>query len=380
MSDAMRPGPEHFLGLLRKQQRGRLKVYLGFAPGVGKTYEMLQEAQRLKRQGVDVVVGVVETHGRPDTAAQLTGLEVVASRNIEYRGVTLAELDIVAVLARKPNVVLIDELAHTNAPGSKNAKRFQDVEEILRAGISVLTTVNVQHIESLYDIVERFTGVKVKERVPDSVILEADQIVNVDVPAEDLMDRLKRGQVYPPERAERALAHFFTADNLNRLREIALEEIAAALDRQRNKRAGPVENGSDRIMVCLSSRSPNAHRLLRKAARLAERFSAPWFVVYVRTPSERTEKTDAATQRQISEGLALAHQLGGTPMPYNGPSFEAAVASFVAEYRITQILLGRTKQPWYRRCFGSTPLDRLLRLVRNVDVLVVDVGSGNRVD
>ena len=368
-----RPRPEHFLGLIQRQQRGRLKVYLGFAPGVGKTFEMLQEGHRLKRQGVDVAVGVVETHGRADTAALVDGLEQLPRRTLEYRGVALDEMDTAAVLARRPMVALVDELAHTNAPGGRHAKRYQDVEELLRAGVHVITTMNIQHLESLYDVIERFAGVKVKERVPDYVLAEADQIVNVDVSAEDLQERLRQGKVYPVERAEKALAHFFTADNLSRLRELALEEIASALDRQRQKKGGPADNGSDRVMVCLSSRGPSAHRLLRKAARLADRFSAPWYAVYVRTPHEQVERVDAATQRQVSDSLALAQQLGGIAMPFTGASFEAAVAAFVAEYRITQVLMGRSLRPWYRRWFGRSALDRLLQSVPGVDVTLVDV-------
>jgi two-component system, OmpR family, sensor histidine kinase KdpD len=371
--------PEHFLGLIRHQKRGRLKVYLGFAPGVGKTYEMLQEGQRLKKQGVDVVIGVVETHGRVDTAAQVHGLDQVPRRTVEYRGVTLDEMDVDAVLALRATkeeggtfVVLVDELAHTNAPGSKNAKRYQDVELLLRAGVHVITTMNIQHLESLYDIIERFTGVKVKERVPDYILGEADQIVNVDVPAEDLQERLRQGKVYPVERAERALNSFFTADNLSRLRELALEEVAAALDRQRQKKGGPTDNGSDRVMVCLSSRSPSVQKLLRKAARLADRFNAPWYAVYVQTPSERLEKIDAATQRQVSDSLALGQQLGGIAMPFSGASFEEAIAAFVTEYRITHIIMGRSTRPWYRRWFGQTALERLLRTVSSVDVTLVD--------
>src|SRR5438876_2193891 len=214
-----RPPPEKFLSLIRQQQRGRLKVYLGFAAGVGKTYEMLQEGHRLKRQGVDVVIGITETHGRADTAAQIGDLEQVPRRRIEYRGVTLEELDLDALLARRPTVALADELAHTNAPGSRHAKRYQDVEDLLRAGINVISTLNIQHLESLYDIVERATGVKVKERLPDYILGLADQLVNVDVSAEDLRERLQSGKIYPPERIERALANFFTQENLSRLRE-----------------------------------------------------------------------------------------------------------------------------------------------------------------
>src|SRR5579864_288571 len=200
-----RPAPEHFLTPIRQQQRGRLKIYLGFAAGVGKTYEMLQEGHRLKRRGVDVVIGMVEAHGRAETLAQIGDLEQVPRRKIEFHGVTLEEMDLDALLARRPSVALVDELAHTNAPGSRNAKRYQDVEELLRAGINVISTMNVQHLESLYDLVERATGVKVKERIPDYVLQMADQLVNVDVSAEDLRERLQAGKIYPPERIETAL-------------------------------------------------------------------------------------------------------------------------------------------------------------------------------
>jgi two-component system sensor histidine kinase KdpD len=366
-----RPRPEHFLSLIRDQQRGRLKVYLGFAPGVGKTYEMLQEGQRLKRQGIDVVVGYAEFHGRADTAAQMGDLEQIPRLRTEYRGVVLEEMDLDALLKRRPTVALVDELAHTNAPGSRHAKRYQDVEELLRAGINVISTMNIQHLESLYDMIERFTGVKVKERVPDYILQQADQIVNVDISSEDLQERLRAGKVYPLERVERSLNNFFTESNLSRLRELALEELAQALDRRRQQRERGETATSERFMACLSSNSPNTHRLLRKTARLAGRFSAPWYAVYIRTPAEGMEKVDAATQRRITDALTLAQQLGGISMPYQGPSFPAAVAEFVREYAITHVLVGRSQRPWYRRWFGQSPLDGLLRAVPEVDVIVV---------
>src|SRR5205085_7525879 len=241
--DANRPPPEHFLTLIRQQQRGRLKVYLGFAAGVGKTYEMLQEGQRLKRQGVDVVIGFVETHGRAETTAQIGDLEQVPRRHLEYHGVVLEEMDLDAILARRPTIVLVDELAHTNAPGSRHEKRYQDVEDLLREGIHVIATLNIQHLESLYDVVQQATGVKVKERVPDYVLGLADQIVNVDLSAEDLRERLQAGKVYPAERIETALANFFTPENLSRLRELALGEIAHLLDRRRREQTGGEDQG-----------------------------------------------------------------------------------------------------------------------------------------
>lgn len=377
MSDD-RPSPEHFLSLIRQQQRGRLKIYLGFAAGVGKTYEMLQEGHRLKRQGVAVVVGVVETHGRAETAAQIGDLELVPRRRIEHRGIVIEEMDLDAVLARHPSVVLIDELAHTNAPGSRNAKRYQDIEELLRAGINVISTLNIQHLESLYDLVERATGVKVKERVPDYILQMADELVNVDVSAEDLRERLEAGKVYPKERIDTALANFFTQANLTRLREFALEEIAHRLDRRRTDPLADKRSGVARVMVCLSSRSPNAERLLRKGARLADRLSAPWYAVYVKTPREEMHRIDAATQRQIDNTLELTQHLGGTPMPFKGTDIVSTIVTFAREYGITHIVMGRSRRPWYRRWFGQSVLDRLLQAIPEVDVVVVASAEGEQ--
>jgi two-component system sensor histidine kinase KdpD len=371
-TDEARPNPEHFLNLIQRQQRGRLKVYLGFAAGVGKTFEMLQEGHRLKRKGVDVVIGFVETHGRAETATLVEGLEQVPRRRIEYRGVVLEEMDLSAIVARHPTVCLVDELAHTNAPGSSHAKRYQDVEDLLRAGINVISTLNIQHLESLYDLVEKATGVKVKERVPDYVLGMADQLVNVDVSAEDLRERLLAGKIYPPERIERALENFFTQDNLTRLRELALEEIAHRLDRRRSDQQEPAElNTSARVMICLSSRGPAVERMLRKGARLADRLSAPWYAVYIQTPKEDLLRIDAATQRQISNTLELVQQLGGVPMTFKGSDVVGTIGTFAKEYGITNIVIGRSRRPWYRRWFGQSILDRLLQAVPNTDVLVV---------
>jgi two-component system, OmpR family, sensor histidine kinase KdpD len=368
-----RPAPEHFLTLIRQQQRGRLKVYLGFAAGVGKTYEMLQEGQRLKRQEVDVVIGFVETHGRAETAAQIGDLEQVPRRRIEYRGVVLEEMDLDAILARHPTVALVDELAHTNAPGSRNAKRYQDVEELLRAGINVISTLNIQHLESLYDLIEQAMGVKVKERIPDYVLGMADQLVNVDISAEDLRERLTAGKVYPRERVQQSLDNFFTPENLSRLREMALGEIAHLLDRRRREHSADEKTaGLERVMVCLSSRSPNAAQLLRKASRMASRLNAPWYAVYIQTPREQMERIDAATQRQVANMLTLAQQLDGVPMTFKGSDVVSTIAAFVKEYGITHILMGRSQRPWYRRWFGQSVLDRLLRAIPNVDVIVAD--------
>jgi two-component system sensor histidine kinase KdpD len=364
---------EHFLTLIRQRQRGRLKIYLGFAAGVGKTYEMLQEAHRLKRQNVDVVIGVVETHGRAETMALVADLEQVARRRIEYRGVVLEELDLDAVLTRHPTVALIDELAHTNAPGSRHAKRYQDVEELLRAGINVIATLNIQHLESLYDLIERDMGVPVKERIPDYILGMADEIVNVDLPAEDLRERLTAGKIYPAGRVNQALENFFTADNLTRLREMTLGEIAHALDRRRREQSGETQRlGSDRLMVCLSSRGPSPESLLRKAARFADRLYAPWYAVYIQTPRESIERIDAAAQRRVENVLELASQLGGVVWKSKATDVVSTIAAFAQEYAITHIIMGRTQRPWYRRLFRQSILDRLMQTVRGITVIVVD--------
>jgi len=375
IAEPSRPTPEQFLNLIRRQARGRLKVYLGSAAGVGKTYAMLREGQRLKKQGVDVVIGIVETHGRAETLEQITDLEVVPPRIVEYRGVKLREMDLDAILARRPTVCLVDELAHTNVPGSKHSKRYQDVEELLFAGIHVITTVNIQHLESLYDEIERTTGVKVKERFPDRVLAEADQIVNVDVSVEDLIERLKTGKIYPEDRVNSSLEHFFTPANLTRLREITLTEIAHLIDR-RTRRAeadqAPIAT-TDRVMVGVSSMSPNASALLRKTARVADRLNAPWYAVYVQTPSEDLTRIDAATQRVLSKTLELAQQLGGIPMTFRGPDVASTMWAFAQEYAIKVIVIGKSRQPWYRRLTRSSIVERLMKITNDIDIYIIDV-------
>ena len=375
IAEPARPTPEQFLNLIRRQARGRLKVYLGSAAGVGKSYAMLREGQRLKKQGVDVVIGIVETHGRAETLEQIADLEVVPPRIVEYRGVKLREMDLDAILARRPTVCLVDELAHTNVPGSKHSKRYQDVEELLFAGIHVITTVNIQHLESLYDEIERTTGVKVKERFPDRVLAEADQIVNVDVSVEDLIERLKTGKVYPEDRVNSSLEHFFTPANLTRLREITLTEIAHLIDR-RTRRAeadqAPIAT-TDRVMVGVSSMSPNASALLRKTARIADRLNAPWYAVYVQTPSEDLTRIDAATQRVLSKTLELAQQLGGIPMQFRGPDVASTMWAFAQEYAIKVIVIGKSRQPWYRRLTRTSILERLMKITNDIDIYIIDV-------
>lgn len=367
---------DSFLRLIRRSQRGRLKIYLGYAAGVGKTYQMLLEAHRLKEDGIDAAIGLVETHGRAETEALLAGLELIPRRKITYRGIEIEEMDLDAILSRLPSVVLVDELAHTNVPGSKNAKRYQDVEEILSAGIHVISTLNVQHLESLYETVERATAVKVRERIPDRVVAEADQLVNVDITTEDLRRRLKEGKVYTKERIETALEYFFKPTNLEQLRELTLRELAAQIDsRRRDPLSEDLPSSPDQVMVCLSSRGSNSEALLRYASRLAGRLNRNWYAVYVQTSREHPTVIDAATQRMLSNTLTLAHQLGATVFTYKGDDIVKTILQFAKEYRVGHIVIGTPgrKVSFWRRLRGEVSImERLVTEGTGITVVVLD--------
>jgi two-component system, OmpR family, sensor histidine kinase KdpD len=369
---SLKPTPDDFLTIIRRQQLGKLKIYLGPCPGVGKTYQMLVEGNRLRRQGVDVVIGYVEPHNRPETTAQIADLEIVPPLVAKYHGMSLKEMDLDAVLARKPTVALVDELAHTNAPQSRNRKRYEDVQDLLRAGINVIATVNIQHFESLYNIVEDVTGVKVKERVPDEIITQADQIVNIDLPAEDLLERLQAGKIYPQERVEAALANFFTSKNLTRLREMTLSETANILDRRNREGAETESNdgGLGQVMVAISSRGPDPGRLLRKTARLAAQLNAQWYAVYVRTPSESALKIDATLQRQVADTLEAAQKMGGLVISLKHENVAQALISFAKEYGITHIVIGRPGKKALR-LFGRALHDELIQELQGTDLVII---------
>lgn len=366
---------DSFLRMIRRAERGRLKVYLGYGAGVGKTYQMLEEGHQLKKEGVDVVIGLVETHGRAETARLINGLEVVPRRQCEYRGVVLEEMDVDAVLARKPQVALIDELAHTNMPGSTNPKRYQDVQDIIAAGIHVITTLNIQHLESLYNIVEKSVRVKVRERLPDMVLAEADQIVNVDLAPEDLRKRLVEGKIYPLDRVEAALTNFFTDANLQTLRELTMREIAAQIDLK--SRDHLEENGGiapDQVMVCLSSRGPNSEMLLRYASRLAGRLNRNWYAVYVQTPSEEPTVIDSQTQTLLSSTLTLAKQLGAMVFTYKGEDIAETILRFAKEYRVGHIVIGSPGPlPWWKRMLGRrNVVASLVEETQGTTIVVLD--------
>ena len=368
-----------FLELVERSRRGRLKVYLGFAAGVGKTYRMLEEAHALKRRGVDVVLGVIETHGRAETAALLTqdgGLEQVPLRPFTYRGVTLHELDADAVIARRPQVVLVDEVAHTNVPGSRHMKRYQDVLAILEAGINVICAFNIQHLESLNDVVARVTGVRVRETVPDTFLKQADQIVTLDLTVEDLLDRLRAGKIYAPDKIEGALGHFFRDQNLLTLRELALREVVESLDRAGSARASaagrpPSASWGGKLMVCLSSNPPHARTLLRRGSRLAGRLNTDWYVVYVETPAEAPDRIDSEAQRRLHANIELAKELGAEVVRLRGMDPIETLLGFARSHGVSDVVIGRTQAPLWQRLLRRTFMARMLEQAEGLDVHVV---------
>ncbi|MEP7126643.1 MAG: universal stress protein [Byssovorax sp.] len=372
---------------------GRLKVYLGMAAGVGKTVAMLREGKRQSAEGVDVVCGVVETHGRSETIAELGGLTVIPRRTIAYRGVPLQEMDLGAVLARRPDVALVDELAHTNVPGSLHEKRYQDVDALLDAGIDVIGTLNVQHLESLHDLVLRETEVDVRERVPDRFLHRAEDIVVIDLPPEDLQERLRQGKIYAPQRVESALGGFFRRGNLTALRQLALREVANAVELRARSQvqiqrpdeqattSEPVVRGvadAERVLVCMASMPTATRRLLRRGARLAGGLNSTWFVAYVRTPGETPERIETAALRSLADNITLAKELGAEVVRLEGTDVAEALARFARERRITHAVFGRTRRPaWHERFLGSV-LDRFMRLAPDVDVVVVGNEAADR--
>ena len=376
-----RPSPDALLRAAAQEGRGRLKIFLGAAPGVGKTWEMLTEGRQRREAGVDVVVGIVETHGRRETEALVQGHEIVARREVDHVGYALGEMDIDGILERRPALALVDELAHTNAPGSRHPKRYQDVEELLDAGIDVYSTLNIQHVESLNDLVASFTRVRVRETVPDS-ILEQAEIEVVDIPPDELIERLKEGKVYVPHEATRALGHFFSKSNLTALRELALRRAAQAVDAQMlehlraNALAGSFAVG-ERIVVAISEH-PHAAGLVRAGKRLADALRAPWTAVHIETRRDRN--FDDADRRQLADTLALASRLGASTASIPATDVVAGLRAFSKEARATQVVIGKSARSWWFEARHGSVVDRLVRSIGDVAVHVLpsreDGGSG----
>jgi len=372
-----RPSPEALLDAATREGRGRLKIFLGAAPGVGKTYEMLLSAQAKRREGVDVVVGVVETHGRRETEALLADLEIVPRREVDYKGHRLAEMDLDAILQRRPQLVLVDELAHANAPGSRHPKRYLDVEELIAAGIDVFTTLNIQHVESLNDVVARITRIRVRETVPDSILDQADDIEVIDLAPDDLIQRLHEGKVYVPHQAERAVRHYFQPGNLTALRELALRRTAQRVDDQllshmrAHAIAGPWPAG-DRVLVCISEAS-NTPTLIRYARRAADRLHAPWTAIYVETA--RTQRLTDAERDRIADYLRLAERLGASTITIPGGKITDEIVAYSEANNITQIVIGKSNRSrWFEILHGSVVHD-LVRRTGPISVHVISAES-----
>lgn len=378
-----RPRPEDFLELVERARRGRLKVYMGFAAGVGKTYQMLEEAHQLQKRGIDVVLAYVETHGRVETEALVDGLEQVPRKRYEYREIVIEEMDLEAVLARKPQVAIVDEVAHTNVPLCKNRKRYQDIIDILNAGINVICAFNVQHLESLNDLLERVTGIVVREKVPDSFLRQADQVVNIDLAVEDLQDRLRAGKIYREDKIPHAIENFFKEGNLSSLRELALREVAESLDRTASARGRTDEAGGrggagGRVMVCMSSHSPIARVLLRRGSRMAGRLNTDWFVVYAETPDEAPHLIDSEAQRHLIENIELARELGAEVVRIQAKEAVTALIDFARSHGVGHIIIGRSHQARWRQRLGLTFDHRMLNEAAGFDLNIVSYDEKDR--
>src|SRR5512144_2729584 len=377
-----RPDPDELLQRARKEEarkrEGQLKIFFGAAPGVGKTYAMLEAARQKRVEGVDIIVGLVETHGRRETEALLEGLEVLPRRNVEYRGKYLKEFDLDSALRRKPAIILVDELAHTNAPGSRHKKRWQDIYELLSAGITVYTTMNVQHLESLNDVVAQITGVNVRETVPDFLLDRADEIELIDLPPDDLLQRLKEGKVYMPQQAAAALENFFRKGNLIALRELALRRTADRVDEQmqlyrRDKGIQQIWPAAERILVCVGY-NPRSVRLIHAARRMAAGLRAEWIAAHVEAPSRvRPSESDL---KQLADHMRLAESLGAETVTLTGQRMSEEILAYARSRNVSKIIVGKPSHSrWKDKLFGS-PLDEIVRGSGEIDVYVITGDSG----
>ena len=374
-----RKRPEDFLELVERAKRGRLKVYIGSAAGVGKTYQMLEEAHGLQKRGVDVVLAFIEPHDRLDTTALIEGLEVVPRQRVDYRGVFVEEMDLDAVLKRRPQLAIVDELAHTNAPFCRNKKRYQDVLELLEAGINVICAFNVQHLESLNEMVKHATRVVVRETVPDSLLKRADQVVDIDLAVEDLIDRLKAGKIYAPEKVGWALENFFKPDKLTILREIALREVAESVDRNVASNSADYDPtrraaASERVMVCLPTRPPpHGAMLLRQGSRLAGRLNTDWFAVHVETKQEANHRIDSTSQRYLMDDEQRARDLGAEVTRLRSERPVDALLEFARDRGVRHIVVGRSHKRWWRRMLGQSPVFKLVTQAAGFDLHIVSL-------
>jgi two-component system sensor histidine kinase KdpD len=363
---------EHFLELIKKSRRGKFKVYIGMSAGVGKTYRMLLEAQALLRNGIDVKIGYVETHNRKETVAQLEGLPVIPRRKLFYKGKELEEMDLKAIISLRPEVVLVDELAHTNIEGSSNEKRWQDVMEILNAGINVISAVNIQHMESLNEEVERITGAKIHERIPDKVLQLADEVVNIDLTADELIDRLKEGKIYDEKKVPTALNNFFQADRILQLRELALREVAHQVERKIDiEIPKTIKLRPELFLACISTNDESAKIIIRKTARLSSYYRSKFFVLYVQTSGESSDKINLASQRHLINNMKLATQLGGQVLKIKSDRIAQTIWETAEKYDITTICLGKPRFKFYQLIMKTAVFTQLLNKMSKTDIDLV---------
>lgn len=363
---------EHFLKLIRQSRRGKFKVYIGMSAGVGKTFRILQEAHTLLRNGVDVVIGYVETHGRKETQALLEGLSQIPRRRLFYKGKELEEMDLQAILNLHPEIVVVDELAHTNIEGSKNEKRWQDVLDLLNAGISVISAVNIQHLESLNQEIKNITGIEVAERVPDTLLQMADEVVNIDLTAEELITRLKEGKIYAAEKVSTALSNFFQPDKILRLRELALREVAGQVERKIAAELPRTASArQERFLACISSNHEMAKKVIRKTARLAAYYNSKWYVLYVRTPDESTDRINLSVQRRLLNNFKLAVELGAEVITFPRSNVAAGIIETAEEKQVTTICLGKPHFNLFRVILNTTVFNQLLNKLAASDTDII---------
>ena len=366
---------DKWLEKVRQEQQGKLKIYVGMSAGVGKTFRMLQEAHNLLRAGVHIKIGYVETHNRPETAALAEGLPIVPRRKVFYRGKELEELDVQAILLLQPDVVIVDELAHSNIPGSKNEKRWQDVLDLLAAGIDVITAVNIQHIESINEDVKDITGVEVAERVPDKLLQMADEVVNIDLTADELITRLKEGKIYEHSKVQQALQNFFKPEKILQLRELALKEVAGQVERKVDYEVTAKERPwkHERFLACISTNHEIAQRIIRKTGRLASYYNSQWYVLYVQTPKEAMDKIALASQRHLINNFKTATELGAEVLEVKHTKIARAIMEIVVEKQITTVCIGKPHLNLFQVILQTNVFNQLLKTLsaNEVDLIIL---------
>ena len=360
---------QHFLDLIKKSRRGKFKIYIGMSAGVGKSYRMLMAARNLINNGVDVKIGYIETHARVETEALLQGLPVIPRKKIFYKGKELEEMDVQAVINNRPEIVIVDELAHSNAAGSKNEKRWQDVVELLEAGINVISAVNIQHIESLNGQIQKITGIEVKERVPDRIIQMADEVVNIDMTADELITRLREGKIYHPSKIETALRNFFPPDRLLQLRELALKEVASQVERKVDTEV-TVDHKlkHERFLACISSNHETSKMIIRKTARLAGYYNSKWYVLYVQTPAEDVNRIKLAAQRHLINNFKTATELGAEVLQVKSGNIPASIARVAEEKHITTVCIGKPHLRLWQVILKTNVFNQLLSKLSRSDI------------